>query len=221
MASSMGTSHSSAGLLLAREFSGLKKRPTCKYFVVYDMVNENIFEWVIYVIGPPGTFYDGGCYRAIMRFPVDYPMSPPSVQFTSKVMHPNVYRDGKVCITTLQIMSSDARETESVLFWRPVLGVEQAVISVVSLLSDPNVDDPANTDAAKCLAETPLRFKEICAKHAKASLAALPKDFEYPQLEERRATEDSVENKKNDTHCSFDDDDEEEYVYSDDEYTSM
>jgi len=33
--------------------------------------------------------------------------------------------------------------------WRPVLGVEQILISVVSMLSEPNIDSPANIDAAK------------------------------------------------------------------------
>jgi hypothetical protein len=32
--------------------------------------------------------------------------------------------------------------------WRPILGVEQVIISVISMLSDPNDDSPANIDAA-------------------------------------------------------------------------
>ena len=32
--------------------------------------------------------------------------------------------------------------------WRPVLGVEQVVISVISMLCDPNINSPANIDAS-------------------------------------------------------------------------
>lgn len=77
---------------------------------------------------------------------------PPSLQFLCQMYHPNIYRDGKVCITTLQtakLDDDDAAERDSSAYWRPVLGVEQALLSVVSLLSDPNTDDPANLDAAE------------------------------------------------------------------------
>ena len=32
--------------------------------------------------------------------------------------------------------------------WRPILGVESIIISVISVLSDPNDESPANIDAA-------------------------------------------------------------------------
>ncbi len=32
--------------------------------------------------------------------------------------------------------------------WRPILGVEEILLSVVSMLNDPNIDSPANVDAA-------------------------------------------------------------------------
>ncbi|RYY68731.1 hypothetical protein EON63_24490 [archaeon] len=35
--------------------------------------------------------------------------------------------------------------------WRPILGVEQIIVSVISMLSDPNDDSPANIDAAVCV----------------------------------------------------------------------
>lgn len=32
--------------------------------------------------------------------------------------------------------------------WRPILGVESILVSVISMLSDPNDESPANIDAA-------------------------------------------------------------------------
>jgi ubiquitin-protein ligase len=46
--------------------------------------------------------YEGGVFQALLRFPETYPMDPPSLQFLTKIYHPNIYRDGKVCISTLQ-----------------------------------------------------------------------------------------------------------------------
>lgn len=51
-------------------FEGIKSR----------LINENnIFEWEVALFGPPDTLYEGGYYKAIMKFPQDYPFSPPSV----------------------------------------------------------------------------------------------------------------------------------------------
>ena len=103
--------------------------------------------------------------------PDAYQMEPPSVQFLSNILHPNIYRDGKVCITTLQKPPPRSETNQSTLssevHWRPVLGVEQVYLSIISLLSDPNLDDPANAAAAAMMRDNLDDFKEtiraICA----------------------------------------------------------
>ena len=75
---------------------------------------------------------------------------PPAMTFRTKMWHPNIYPDGKVCISILHPPGDDPhneRETAD-LRWRPVLGVETILVSVISLLSDPNDNSPANIDAA-------------------------------------------------------------------------
>jgi ubiquitin-conjugating enzyme E2 G1 len=60
-----------------------------------------------------------------------------------------VYPDGNVCISILHKPGKDPfneQEKESEK-WRPILGVEQILISVISMLNDPNTDSPANIDA--------------------------------------------------------------------------
>ena len=51
--------------------------------------------------GPPDTQYEGGFFNAVLKFPKDYPNSPPEMRFTSEMWHPNVFPDGKVCISIL------------------------------------------------------------------------------------------------------------------------
>ena len=71
-------------------------------------------------------------------------------RFETEMWHPNIYPDGKVCISILHPPGDDPHnESETAdLRWRPVLGVETILVSVISLLSDPNDNSPANIDAA-------------------------------------------------------------------------
>ncbi|KAJ1688628.1 hypothetical protein LUZ63_012783 [Rhynchospora breviuscula] len=50
---------------------------------------------------------EGGYFTAIMSFPPDYPNNPPIVRFQSEMWHPNVYPDGKVCISILRPPGDD------------------------------------------------------------------------------------------------------------------
>lgn len=154
-------------------------------------------------------------------------MSPPSLQFTSDVFHPNIYRDGKVCVSTLQVSPDDPNAAG---YWRPVLGVEQALLSVVSLLSDPNLDDPANPDAASMLRDEPSAFKNKVKKSALLSQTLVPDDFIMPVVVSSSAAAVGYASGRGGSRLmdsaagagyGDDDDDEEEeqgYVYSDDEW---
>lgn len=102
------------------------------------------------IIGPPDTLYEGGFFKATLHFPEDFPNMPPEMRFVSEMWHPNIYDDGKVCISILHPPGEDkmnAGETSD-MRWRPIHGVESIIVSVISMLSDPNDDSPANLDAA-------------------------------------------------------------------------
>mmetsp|Transcript_587 Transcript_587/g.778 ORF Transcript_587/g.778 Transcript_587/m.778 type:complete len:386 (-) Transcript_587:257-1414(-) len=167
----------SAQVMLQREFMTIRKNPKSEFFTVYGLANDNIQEWIVYIIGPPDTLYEKGVYKAIMRFPDEFPMKPPSLQFSCDIFHPNIYKDGKVCISTLQTGPDGADKGQ---YWRPILGVEHALLSVVSLLSDPNVDDPANTTAANLYKSDIDSYRKKCRVFAEKSLKDIPDDFQYP-----------------------------------------
>ena len=112
--------------------------------------DDDLFLWNIVFEGPDETLYEGGYFKATLKFPDDYPNSPPVMQFQSKMWHPNIYPDGKVCISILHPPGTDqfnAQETAEER-WRPILGVESILMSVISMLNDPNIDSPANLDAS-------------------------------------------------------------------------
>lgn len=107
------------------------------------------------------TFSEGGFFKARMNFPKSYPQMPPKLQFTSEMWHPNVYTDGTVCISILHEPGEDQfgyeRPEER---WLPVHTVETIMLSVISILSQPNADSPANLEAAKECRDTPELFKK-------------------------------------------------------------
>ena len=72
------------------------------------------------------------------------------MKFTTEMWHPNIYKDGRVCISILHPPGIDKfnEQEKAEERWRPVLGVEQILVSVISMLSEPNCDSPANIDAS-------------------------------------------------------------------------
>ena len=112
--------------------------------------DNNFYKWSVVIFGPTETIYEGGFFRAILTFPEDYPNSPPQMKFTTKMWHPNIYQDGRVCISILHPPGTDKfnEQEKAEERWRPSLGAEEVLLSVISMLNDPNPDSPANIDAA-------------------------------------------------------------------------
>jgi len=93
--------------------------------------------------------YEGGYFKALMKFPFDYPYSPPSVKFLSKMWHPNVYENGEVCISILHPPVDDPQSGELPSErWNPTQNVRTILLSIISLLNEPNTSSPANVDAS-------------------------------------------------------------------------
>jgi ubiquitin-conjugating enzyme E2 G1 len=83
-----------------------------------------------------------------MTFPSEYPQKPPKLKFVNEMWHPNIYPDGTVCISILHEADPTNEQESETEQWRPVLGVEQILVSVISRLSEPNTNSPANLDAS-------------------------------------------------------------------------
>jgi ubiquitin-conjugating enzyme E2 G1 len=131
------------------------------------LVDENdFFKWAVCFTGPEDTLYEGGFFKAILTFPEDFPQSPPEMKFTTDMWHPNIYPDGKVCISILHPPGDDPfnEQEKAEEKWRPVLGVEQILISVISMLNDPNADSPANIDAGVEFRKSPDEYNKKVRK---------------------------------------------------------
>ncbi|KAJ4940282.1 hypothetical protein JOQ06_026591 [Pogonophryne albipinna] len=80
--------------------------------------------------------YQGGVFFLTIHFPTDYPFKPPKVAFTTKIYHPNINSNGSICLDILRSQ------------WSPALTVSKVLLSICSLLCDPNPDDPLVPDIA-------------------------------------------------------------------------
>ncbi|XP_072167565.1 ubiquitin-conjugating enzyme E2 R1-like [Diadema setosum] len=144
------TSVTATGALraLQAELVKLEKEPVEGFIVKAN--DENLFVWEVAIFGPPGTLYEGGYFKAVMTFPQDYPYSPPTFKFLTKMWHPNIYEtSGDVCISILHPPVADEQSGELPSErWNPTQNVRTILLSVISLLNEPNTYSPANVDAS-------------------------------------------------------------------------
>ena len=83
--------------------------------------------------------------------------------------------DGRVCISILHAPGDDPLGYEkSSERWSPVQSVEKVLLSVMSMLAEPNTESPANVDAAKMWREARDEFKKIAHKHVRITLEEDP-----------------------------------------------
>jgi len=87
-------------------------------------------------VGPADSPFSGGVFFLSISFPPDYPFKPPKVAFTTKVYHPNVNSQGAICLDILKDQ------------WSPALTISKVLLSISSLLTDPNPDDPLVSEIA-------------------------------------------------------------------------
>ncbi|XP_022340977.1 putative ubiquitin-conjugating enzyme E2 7 [Crassostrea virginica] len=161
--------HEQSALLLKKQLADLNKNPV-EGFSAGLIDDEDLYKWEVVIIGPQDTPYEGGFFKAHLIFPKEYPHRPPKMVFKSEIWHPNIGPDGVVCISILHEPGDDkyGYETASER-WLPVHTVETILVSVISMISDPNDESPANVDAAKMWREQPEDFKKRVARCVRKS----------------------------------------------------
>ncbi|XP_065674786.1 probable ubiquitin-conjugating enzyme E2 C isoform X2 [Hydra vulgaris] len=107
---------------------------------------ENTFKWHGKIKGPPDSIYQGLAYKMSLNFPENYPYEAPTIKFVTPCFHPNVDAQGNICLDVLKEMWSSCNSVLSVL------------VSIQSLLQDPNIESPLNPQAAT-LWKTPIEYK--------------------------------------------------------------
>ena len=99
-------------------------------------------------MGPSDSPYSGGVFFVTITFAPDYPFKPPKVQFQTKVYHPNINSQGSICLDILKEQ------------WSPALTISKVLLSICSLLTDPNPDDPLVPEIAHIYKSDRSRYEE-------------------------------------------------------------
>ncbi|XP_076354467.1 ubiquitin-conjugating enzyme E2 R1-like isoform X2 [Tachypleus tridentatus] len=190
---------------LALEFKSLQEEPV-EGFRVKLTNDENLFEWEVAIFGPPNTLYEGGYFK-----------------------------NGDLCVSILHPPIDDPQSGELPCErWNPTQNVRTILLSVISLLNEPNTFSPANVDASvmyrrwKESRGKDKEYENIVRKQVAASRSEAEKDNvvvpttldEYcirqkprPQESETDMTDFYVDDYGDD----FDDEEEEEEYNEDDE----
>ena len=123
---------------IKKELEDMQKNPpeNCSA----GLINENDpFQWRATIIGPEGSPYHGGIFFLKIEFPTDYPFKPPRINFSTPIYHCNINSNGSICLDILKDQ------------WSPALTISKVLLSICSLMDDPNPNDPLVPEIADLL----------------------------------------------------------------------
>ena len=145
-------------------------------------VGDDIRKWEGTIIGPDASPYAGGVFNLKINFPNNYPFAPPEIRFDTPVYHPNINRSGAICLDILKDQ------------WSPALSISTVLLSICSLLTDPNPNDPLDPEVARIYKDNKLQYevtaRQWTEKYASGAATVSTKDLEEKDDEE---TDDSDE----------------------------
>jgi ubiquitin-conjugating enzyme E2 D/E len=123
---------------IRKEQEEMKRSPpmNCSAGPVSD---DNMFLWQATIIGPEGSPYQGGIFNLKIEYPTEYPYIPAKINFVTKIYHCNINSAGTICLDILKDQ------------WSPALTISHVLLSICSLLDDPNPNDPLVADIANLL----------------------------------------------------------------------
>jgi ubiquitin-conjugating enzyme E2 D/E len=122
---------------IQRELAELNKDPPANCSA--GPVSDDLQNWQATIMGPKDSPYEGGVFFLSLVFPSEYPFKPPKVHFTTKIYHCNISANGSICLDILRDQ------------WSPALTVNKLLLSISSLLTDPNPNDPFVPEIASLL----------------------------------------------------------------------
>ena len=112
-----------------------------KQGIFYNFDESDISQGTVLIIGPADTPYEGGFYFFSVKFPNDYPFTPPAMHTLTQDgvtrFNPNMYREGKVCLSLLNTWHAGER-------WSGVQTLSSVLLSILSnvLVNNPIQNEP-------------------------------------------------------------------------------
>jgi len=110
-----------------------------------DKRNQKIFDVTVI---PQDGLWKGAKFKFVVKTPNGYPHDPPAVSCDTRVYHPNIDLQGKVCLNILRAE------------WNPCLGIQHVLMGLMTLFLEPNADDPLNKEAADLMVNDRKKFEK-------------------------------------------------------------
>tara|TARA_B100000900_G_scaffold405187_1_gene414458 strand:- start:18 stop:809 length:792 start_codon:yes stop_codon:yes gene_type:complete len=128
---------------LQKDIIEIIKEPLSDHGIYYAHDEENMLKGYAVVFGPSDTLYRYGCYCFEFKFPTNYPFSPPKLTYMTNDgctrFHPNLYRNGKVCISILNTWKGEQ--------WTSCQTIKSVLLMLVTLLHNkPLLNEPGFTE---------------------------------------------------------------------------
>ena len=119
---------------ICKEITNLLKSPHA-YIDIFPSEVDVTF-WKILVTGPEATPYDKCTFLCYVNFKDTYPLTSPEIRFVTKILHPNINYQGRVCHSIFDRN------------WSPDIKMSELFGVVFGLLLNPDRDDPLDSDLA-------------------------------------------------------------------------
>ncbi|WPH04831.1 ubiquitin-conjugating enzyme/RWD-like protein [Acrodontium crateriforme] len=125
----------------------------------------DITKWNATLAGPVDTPYANLTFKLTLAYPSNYPYAPPEVLFKTPIYHPNVDMSGRICLDILK-PAGPGKEGA----WSAVLNTGSVLLSIQSLLGEPNNASPLNGEAALLWDRDQDEYKKkVLARHLEPS----------------------------------------------------
>ncbi|KAF3961634.1 hypothetical protein CMV_013776 [Castanea mollissima] len=136
---------SASGLINKRilaEYQKFQRDPPegCRVRIV-----DSLFHWEGILIGPQSSPYAGGVFLLDIHFSDQHPFKAPKVTFQTKVYHPNIDQQGRLCLETS---------------WSPAMTISHVLLVIYARFNDPDPDDPIDFKIANIYKTQRIQFKE-------------------------------------------------------------
>ncbi|KAL7456505.1 hypothetical protein ACHAWC_008003 [Mediolabrus comicus] len=123
-----------------------------------DFPNPNDLTVFEVSVTPDSGYWKNATYKFKFDIPDHYPHTPPKVHCETKIYHPNINLEGKVC---LNILRED---------WKPVLDINAVIYGLIFLFYEPNPDDPLNHEAAELFRKDVKHFERLVQRTLKGGM---------------------------------------------------
>ena len=119
------------------------------YFVEADP--SNMYSWEITLIGPEGSPFEGGVFSIQLDFPTNYPFKPFKMNFRTQIFHPQIIYN----TMHLDFLCSGCGK------WSPALTVHKTMLILITLLKDPDFENPCFPIVNKLCGNDRAKYDQI------------------------------------------------------------